>query len=178
MGSGGKADAGTVAFPGVGGPAGTLEEEEPSVGTRTFRTCFFSTALELPEGVSVFLAFGVTTAFTDFFVVTKGVFDLAFPLSNAGKSSLFKPGWVACDAIAFDRPELVARFFTSCLFWAVEVSPGVSRMVCGGMLTTFARGVAARGTKLALLAGWNGAVVGRIREAGFVVISSAVPTGG
>lgn len=77
--------------------------------------------------------------------------------------------------MAFDRPELVARFFTFCLFWAVEISPGVSWIVCGGRFITLASGVAARWTKLVLLDGWKGAVVGKIREAGFAATSSVIP---
>lgn len=94
MGSGGNADAGTAAFPGVAGPAETLEEEA-SEGTRTFKPARFSTAFrvdcELPAGTSDFLALGATTAFTtDFFVANNGVLDFIFPLSKAGKSSDFK----------------------------------------------------------------------------------------
>lgn len=44
--------------------------------------------------------------------------------------------------------------------------------MAAGTFTTFANGVAALGTNVLLREGWKGAVVGKIREIGFVKISS------
>lgn len=91
---------------------------------------------------------------------------LPFPLSNAGKSSDFKAGCDACEAMALESPVLEASALTSCFACKVEDSVAEGVVFCTGGDTT---GTGARAIEVldCNFRGVKGAEVGIIRDTGF-----------